>query len=190
MAARLADELLREILAPPLRVSDDMFCNLDQVSPFSAVEYSASNVIRVCKRWMRIGTPALYHTVVIRSRRQASALKEALTHNKELGRFIKRFRLEHSYPYYITQDVVAAMPNIESLCIPTGVRGTDSPTDVYALLAQTKPQHLILVNYIHHSSNAAYRKLLSRVCDAVSKWGGLVRRFCCLVLFSALTAGR
>jgi len=188
MADRLADELLREILAPPLRVSDSMFCNIEHVSPFSKVDHSASDVLLVCKRWMRVGTPALYHTVVIRSTAQAFAFNAAVTRNVEFGRYIKKFRLEHSYPRYITKDIVAAMPNIEALCIPTGVLGTDRPNDVYALLDQVRPQHLVIVNYRRHQSNVTSRKLLAKICETISQWNGLVRRDCRIASLRMLTS--
>ncbi|KAH7050361.1 hypothetical protein BKA62DRAFT_459626 [Auriculariales sp. MPI-PUGE-AT-0066] len=97
MAHKLADELLKDILSPPLLVPDDMFANRDTVSPFSKVDRSAADVLLVCKRWMCVGTPALYHTVVLRSMAQAKALASALRRCPDFGTYIRRLRVEGSY---------------------------------------------------------------------------------------------
>ena len=115
MAHKLADELLKEILSPPLLVDDALFADTGAVSPFSRAMYSAADVLHVCKRWMRVATPSLYETVVIRSKAQAQALAAALKHNKDFGRYVKKLRLEGSYGDY--PSVIARnCPNITDFC--------------------------------------------------------------------------
>lgn len=174
MAHNLADEMLQSILAPPLRVPDAMFQDVGLVSPFSKVEQSASDVLLVCKRWMRVATPTLYHTVVIRSNAQAAALNAALTRNPDFGRHVRRFRLERPYPEYLNKTVTNTMPNIVDLCLPIGVLAADRPSDVYELLSISQPQHLLLVNYRPNHSNATFNKLVSKICAAIQSWTGLV----------------
>ena len=82
---KLADELLKEILAPQLLVSEELFADTGTTSPFSKAERSSSDVLLVCKRWMRVATPPLYHTVVIRSMAQAKALTRALKSSRRVG---------------------------------------------------------------------------------------------------------
>ncbi|KAH7101996.1 hypothetical protein BKA62DRAFT_770215 [Auriculariales sp. MPI-PUGE-AT-0066] len=153
MTHKLADELLKEILAPPLLVPDALFCNTDDVSPFSKVDRSASDVLLVCKRWMRVATSCLYETVVIRSTAQAHALSAALTRNPQFGTYI-----------------IATMPNIRELFLSIGVMFADRPTDLYALVANPKIKHLLLVDYRAGSTNTTRRKLLSKIIDAVATW--------------------
>jgi len=175
MAHLLADEVLQSILAPPLRVPNSMFEDVGPVSPFSKVEQSASDVLLVCKRWMRVATPIIYHTVIIRTTAQAAALNAALMRNPEFGRHVRRFRLERPYPAHITKAVVRTMPNIVDLCIPIGVLAADKPNDVYELLSNCQPQHLLLVNYRPNHTNSTFNKLASKICAALSSWTGLVR---------------
>jgi len=175
MVHLLADEVLQAILAPPLRVPDSMFEDVGPVSPFNEVEQSASDVLLVCKRWMRVATPIIYHTVIIRTTAQAAALNAALTRNPEFGRHVRRFRLEHPYPGHITKAVVRTMPNIVDLCIPIGVLAADKPNDVYELLSKCQPHHLLLVNYRPNHTNGTFNKVASKICAALSSCTGLVR---------------
>ncbi|KAH7097323.1 hypothetical protein BKA62DRAFT_643508 [Auriculariales sp. MPI-PUGE-AT-0066] len=175
MAHRLADELLKDILAPPLLVSDALFCNTDDVSPFSRVDSSASDVLLVCKRWMRVATPCLYETVVIRSTAQAHALRAALTRNPQFGTYVRRFRIENTYATYLNTKIIATMPNIRELVLPIGVMAADRPTDLYALVANPKIEHFLVVNYRSRGSNVTRRKLLSKAIDAVATWKSLKR---------------
>ncbi|KAH7096241.1 hypothetical protein BKA62DRAFT_720332 [Auriculariales sp. MPI-PUGE-AT-0066] len=175
MAHRLADELLKDILAPPLLVSDALFCNTDDVSPFSRVDSSASDVLLVCKRWLRVATPCLYETVVIRSTAQAHALRAALTRNPQFGTYVRRFRIENTYATYLNTKIIATMPNIRELVLPIGVMAADRPTDLYALVANPKIEHFLVVDYRSRGCNVTRRKLLSKAIDAVATWKSLKR---------------
>ena len=175
MTHLLADEVLQSILAPSLKVPDSMFEDVGPISPFSKVEQSSSDVLLVCKRWMRVTTPIIYHTVIIRTTAQAAALNAALMRNPEFGRHVRRFRLERPYPAHITKAVVRTMPNIVDLCIPIGVLAANKPNDVYELLNKCQPQHLLLVNYRPNCTNGTFNKLASKICAAAKLWTGLVR---------------
>lgn len=98
MAENLPDELVSEILSPGLRVPDDMSLKTSAVSPFAnPASVSSSVVLLVCKAWLRVATPLLYHTVVIRSKAQAGALIPAVKGNHDPGRFIKKLRVEGGF---------------------------------------------------------------------------------------------
>ncbi|KAJ7611796.1 hypothetical protein FB45DRAFT_875336 [Roridomyces roridus] len=92
----LPDEIVSEILAPALKVPDDKFSDLSAVSPFAAYAESPSACL-VCKSWLRVATPLLYHVVVLRSKAQAKALEATLIQNPDLGKFIKHLRVEGGY---------------------------------------------------------------------------------------------
>ena len=70
----LPDELVKEILSPLLKVPDRLFRNTLHISPFASPSQSSSVLLTVCKQWMRVATPLLYHVVVLRSKAQAQAL--------------------------------------------------------------------------------------------------------------------
>jgi hypothetical protein len=91
------DEIIKEILSPILEVSDEDFTDTSIVSPFACYELTSSTVLEVCKAWLRVSTPLLYATVVLRSPAQAQALTLTLKGNLELGRFVKKIRIEGGY---------------------------------------------------------------------------------------------
>ncbi|KAJ7800097.1 hypothetical protein B0H13DRAFT_1673125 [Mycena leptocephala] len=93
MSASLPAEIISEILSPALKVSDEMFSDTSDVSPFAKVSLSTSAYLVVCRDWLRVATPLLYNVVVLRSRSQACALEKVLQSHPELGRFIKKLRV-------------------------------------------------------------------------------------------------
>jgi len=93
MAGQLADETLAYILDQVLAVDDDDFASCADRSPFENRHWSSANTLFVCKRWMRIGTPALYHTIILRSDAQAQSLVRTLK-KSQLGTFVRKLRLE------------------------------------------------------------------------------------------------
>ncbi|KAJ7164744.1 hypothetical protein C8R43DRAFT_1167048 [Mycena crocata] len=98
MADNIPDEILSEILSPALKVSDDAFSDSSSdISPFIKNLESISAALLVNKAWLRVATPLLYHVVILRSKAQAQALSAAIQSNPDLGRFIKKLRVEGGY---------------------------------------------------------------------------------------------
>ncbi|KAF7320869.1 hypothetical protein HMN09_00173500 [Mycena chlorophos] len=93
----LPDEIISEILTPALRVPDHAFAAMSARSSFMSFSESSSAYLLVCKDWLRVATPLLYATVIIRSKAQALALGAALAENEELGPFIKKLRVEGGF---------------------------------------------------------------------------------------------
>ncbi|KAH7106601.1 hypothetical protein BKA62DRAFT_826103 [Auriculariales sp. MPI-PUGE-AT-0066] len=170
MAHKLADELLKDILSPPLLVPDDMFANRDAVSPFSKVDRSAADVLLVCKRWMRVGTPALYHTVVLRSMAQARALASALRRCPDFGTYIRRLRVEGSYGEYIWQAVKTA-PHITELCLSLTVYSDVKVDGMVKSIAMLNPTRVILtVSPEKKIKNKNQDALIAALCKGITKW--------------------
>ncbi|KAJ7154462.1 hypothetical protein C8R46DRAFT_960497, partial [Mycena filopes] len=114
MADTLPDEIISEILSPALKVPEHLFANLASKSPFAKYSVSSSAALLVCKAWLRVATPLLYNVVVLRSKGQARALHDALRTNRELGRFIKRLRVEGGFANTM-QLILEYAPNITDL---------------------------------------------------------------------------
>jgi len=74
MAHKLPDEILKEILYPVLQVDDHSFSDTSAKSPFSLMNYSNSEILVVCKRWLRVATPLLYNVVILRSTAQGTMM--------------------------------------------------------------------------------------------------------------------
>ncbi|KAJ7652350.1 hypothetical protein DFH06DRAFT_1475209 [Mycena polygramma] len=97
MSQHLPDEIISEILSPALKVSEEMFSDTAATSPFASPSVSSSAALLVCKAWLRVATPLLYHVVVVRSKAQAHALQRILRGNPDLGRFVKMLRVEGGF---------------------------------------------------------------------------------------------
>ncbi|KAJ7119067.1 hypothetical protein C8R44DRAFT_923002 [Mycena epipterygia] len=64
----LPDEIISEILSPALKVSDEVFSDTADVSPFATYSESSSAYLLVCKAWLRVATPLLNNVVILRSK--------------------------------------------------------------------------------------------------------------------------
>ncbi|KAJ7057665.1 hypothetical protein C8F01DRAFT_320403 [Mycena amicta] len=129
----LPDELISEILAPALKVADEVFSDTSEVSPFAAYSESTSAYLIVCKSWLRVATPLLYNVVILRSKGQATALARALSKNKELGRFIKKLRLEGGYGPAM-HTILQCSPNITDLYLTLVIWSPDTTEGLSALV--------------------------------------------------------
>ncbi|KAJ6568949.1 hypothetical protein B0H19DRAFT_1256639 [Mycena capillaripes] len=98
----LPDEILSEILSPALKVSDELFSDTSDVSPFAKYSPSTSAYLVVCRDWLRVATPLLYNVGVLRSKSQANALEKVLETQKEFGRFIKKLRVKEGTEWRCT----------------------------------------------------------------------------------------
>jgi hypothetical protein len=175
MAHKLPDEILKEILAPVLKVDDRSFANTSSLSPFSLRNYSNSAILVVCKRWLRVTTPLLYHVVVLRSTAQAQALAVALKTNKLLGHFIKKLRLEGGFGASIEKIMLAA-PNITDIFLSLSIWSNDSTTGLCRGLPSLDPHRLIVKN-ARGKKNAQTRRLRLTLCECMKMWSNMVSRW-------------
>ncbi|KAJ7754187.1 hypothetical protein DFH07DRAFT_921075 [Mycena maculata] len=166
----LPDEIISEILSPALKVPEYMFSNLSSQSPFAKYTVSSSAALLVCKAWLRVATPLLYHVVIIRSKAQARALCDALRQNKVLGRFIKKLRMEGGYGGPV-QDILRNAPNITDLFISLQIHSSDSTSGLAAGLPLINPTRVIIFD---EDKNLLRNKAVLQVLDSlegcVKKW--------------------
>ncbi|KZV95387.1 hypothetical protein EXIGLDRAFT_766299, partial [Exidia glandulosa HHB12029] len=173
MASKLADELLKEILSPPLLVPDELFADTGAVSPFSKATYSAADVLAVCKRWMRVATPALYQTVIIRSTAQAEALAFALKCNPDFGRYIKKLRIEGAFGPHLGK-IAPVSPNITDFCLSLAIYSDARVTGLIKLMIYINPERVILTTAATQVlRNDNHTKVLKTLCVQISEWTNL-----------------
>ncbi|KZV97305.1 hypothetical protein EXIGLDRAFT_764595 [Exidia glandulosa HHB12029] len=174
MAHKLADETLAAILADCLAVADDDFaCVSARTSPFALKEVSSSALLVVCKRWMRVGTPLLYETVVLRSVAQARALAAALKANKTFGLYIKKLRVEGGYGASMPA-ILQAAPNVTDLCVSLELSTGDNAKPMYNALCDTiLPTRLIITGIDAEKHNAQLVHALSTLVEGIEEWAQL-----------------
>ncbi|KAJ6613955.1 hypothetical protein B0H10DRAFT_2046830 [Mycena sp. CBHHK59/15] len=122
----LPDEILSEILSPALRVSEEVFSNAAEKSPFARYSLSTSTLLLVCRDWLRVATPLLYIVVILRSKAQAQALEKVLLVNPDFGLFIKKLRVEGGYGPAM-HTILKSAPNITHLFLSFAIWSSDNP---------------------------------------------------------------
>jgi hypothetical protein len=171
----LPDEIISEILSPALKVSDEVFSDTSDVSPFAKYSESTSAYLLVCKSWLRVATPLLYNTVVLRSKAQAKALSVALSGNEQLGQFIKKLRVEGGYGQPM-HTILKCSPNISDLFLSLAIYSSDNTSGLCKGLSLINPTRLILRDSERGRSleNKVVSQLLDALSKSIPKWDRLV----------------
>ncbi|KAJ7230223.1 hypothetical protein GGX14DRAFT_2761 [Mycena pura] len=169
----LPDEIVSEILSPALTVADEVFSDTSRVSPFSNYSESTSAYLVVCKSWLRVATPLLYNVVVLRSKAQAKALARALSGNVDLGRFIKKLRVEGGYGAPM-HTILQRAPNISDLYLSFEIWTPDTTDGLCKGLDLISPSRLIFREAQRKGpKNRMVCKLVDAVAEAIPKWDRL-----------------
>ncbi|KAG2017494.1 hypothetical protein CC2G_007003 [Coprinopsis cinerea AmutBmut pab1-1] len=172
----LPDEIIKEIVSPALLVPDESFASNSWRSPFSYYKLTSSTILVVCKDWLRVSTPLLYETVILRSKAQAVALAATLKQNAQLGIFIKKMRLEGGYGAS-TFEIMKRSPNLTDLWITISLWSTDSVSGYRKGFRLISPRRLIICETEQSSKKSAIRVQLSNgLAEAIGKeWTILTR---------------
>ncbi|KAK7057901.1 F-box domain-containing protein [Favolaschia claudopus] len=171
MSDRLPDEIIAEILSPALKVPDLLFSDTSIESSFATAQVSlTSSALLVCKAWLRVATPFLYHYVVLRSKAQADSLKQTLRDNPDLGRFVKNLRVEGGFGQSM-QAVLSKTPNIEHIVLSFHVTGSDSTTGLVKGLPLINPKRLTVIDETEFFlKNSNVLNLVDAVEKSLKKW--------------------
>ncbi|KAJ7736220.1 hypothetical protein DFH07DRAFT_109042 [Mycena maculata] len=174
MANNLPDEIVSEILSPALKVSDDAFSDTSgsNSSPFASYSESSSAFLLVSKAWLRVATPLLYHVVVLRSKAQASALDTALRENPELGRFIKKLRVEGGYGACM-HKIIKSAPNVTDLFVDLSVWSSDNVAGLVRGLPLMNPTRVVLSQDRFAKRNKNSQLLLDTLAQCLKQWPNL-----------------
>ncbi|KAJ7146710.1 hypothetical protein C8R44DRAFT_691127 [Mycena epipterygia] len=140
----LPDEMLSEILGAVFEVPDHKFCDTSPTSPFATYSgESSSAALLVSKAWLRLSTPFLYNDVILRSKAQARALATALQGPQNLGRFVKKLRVEGGFGSHM-HHILKCTPNVTDLFLSAMIHSPDTTTGLVLGLPLINPTRLIL----------------------------------------------
>ncbi|KAJ7896786.1 hypothetical protein B0H14DRAFT_2678734 [Mycena olivaceomarginata] len=178
----LPDEIISEILSPALKVSDEIFSDTNEVSPFAKYAESTSAYLLVSKSWLRVSTPLLYNVVILRSKAQAKALSLALAGNKALGTFIKKLRVEGGYGAPML-TILQCSPNISDLFVSLEIYSSDNTNGLCKGLSLLNPNRLILWDLSRTPPrNKMVLQLLEALAKSIAQWDRLVVFDCPFVM--------
>ena len=174
MAARLPDELLKEVLSLALRIPDERFGDTSQNSPFANVDTSSSAMLLVCKHWMRISTPALYDTIILRSAAQMHSLCRALEAHPEFARLVERLRLEALCPTNFG-DLAKRLVSLKDVAFAIHQPGDKRMTGIIKFMRGINPRFARFAKIQDFSLAWPLWKHLRKIAV---KWTALVRDEC------------
>ncbi|KDQ59080.1 hypothetical protein JAAARDRAFT_192632 [Jaapia argillacea MUCL 33604] len=180
MADKLPDELIKEILAPVLRIPEDMFTDMGAKSVFCRLNSQAGvcTLLLVCKRWLRVATPLLYEIVILRSKAQAQALSTVLTTSKTFGTFIRKLRVEGGYGAAM-KTVLSAAPNITDIYLSLYLWSDDNVSGLCRSLPSINPRLVILFDVSNEvRDNANTRKLTKTLGECILSHWSRMEVFC------------
>ncbi|KAJ6592004.1 hypothetical protein B0H10DRAFT_2233047 [Mycena sp. CBHHK59/15] len=164
MAENLPDEILSEILSPGLEVAE---------------ENSSSAVLVVCKAWLRVSTPLLYNVVVLRSKPQAGALAAVLQRNNELGRFIKKLRVEGGFGKHMG-IILRNTANITDIFVSGMLHSPDTASEPALGLPRLNPTRLIVFEDPENLlKNKSVVQLYEGLTKAINGWKKLTTLSLC-----------
>ncbi|EJD42359.1 hypothetical protein AURDEDRAFT_168660 [Auricularia subglabra TFB-10046 SS5] len=174
MAQQLADETLAAIFFDHFDVSDDDFaCITSRQSPFALRPFgSSSNVLLVCKRWMRVATPLLYETVILRSGAQAASLAFALKSSPSLGLYIKKLRVEGGFGAAGAR-ILEASPYITDLWLTLDLYAQDRTIPMYTAMANRVNPRRLLVYGRTLPKNGNSNNAVDMLCQYIGRWSNL-----------------
>ncbi|TDL29966.1 hypothetical protein BD410DRAFT_834186 [Rickenella mellea] len=171
---RLPDEILKEILVPPLRIPDVEFSSTGRASesPFGRTVRNSSSLLLVSKQWMRVATPLLYEVVIMRSTAQAQALAYAIKSNKAFGMFIKKLRMEGGFGKS-PAHFIALAPNIRELFVTLDLWSSDSPSGLCSMLSGMNLCRVVINHQDGDIKNAKATQLWKSLCTCIPHWSNL-----------------
>ncbi|KAJ7052213.1 hypothetical protein C8F01DRAFT_1033394, partial [Mycena amicta] len=172
----LPDEIISEILSPALKVPDEAFSNISSAT-FASYTESSSAYLVVCKSWLRVATPLLYNVVILRSKAQAKALSNALSNaskkHQDLGRFIRKLRVEGGYGAAM-HVILKLSPNVIDLFLSLDIWSPDTTDGLCKGLKLISPTRLILRDVQHRGpNNKMVVSLANALVEAIPKWNNL-----------------
>ena len=175
-------EVIVEIIKHVLCVSDEDFSRNVDDSKFGRPHEPTSNLLLVCKAWMRIAMPYLYECVVLRTSGQVEAFMDVMNDKvigRELKPLVRRIRLEDHFGM-LTKSLLDLFPNILELHIPYPRHGEEDIGGLCDAFSKIKPERIAIghAGGSDLSEFGVYAPLINALSNAVKhSWTTLVRFF-------------
>lgn len=179
MSDKIPEELLCEVLKynfsiGPIHDSfSDSAKHVTDVSHDGQFDMPPSAALLVSTRWLRVGTPLFYRTVIIKSIDQVRQLGRVLKANPYLGALVRNLRLEGGYGRELLA-VVKHMTQVDSLSLNAYAKSKDTKAGLVRALPLLNPTRLYLHGLRRWESNKNTTALRDALFEAWSTWTSLV----------------
>lgn len=180
MESRVPEEILREILKYNLHVADihsflsqSIYLAWYSRSP-SACDMPRSDALLVSKRWLRVGTPLFYNTIILHNSQQTQRLACVLREHADIGQAVRNIRLQGGYGKDLL-TVIKHTPRIHSLSLNASVLAKDSNAGLLRSLPLMNPSRLYIHGFsIKTARNQKSLAIKRALFAAIQNWSVLV----------------
>lgn len=147
---KLPEELLREVLSYCFTIPHESFCGFPTRfhAPLADARRVAGpelshNLLLVCKRWLRVGSPLLYESIALRTSTHAQTVAILIKQNPILGRAVRQLKLFGGYGKDL-HTIVKAAPNLQTVYLNMSMRSSDTITGIKRALSIMNPTRLYI----------------------------------------------
>ncbi|GJE91927.1 hypothetical protein PsYK624_080790 [Phanerochaete sordida] len=165
---KLPEEILREILSYNILIRREAFLLLELPGEYTSRARNPQ-LLRVSKRWLRIGTPLLYTFLWLATPEQVAAVAALFRAHPHVGRAVRGLQLEGGFGRELV-PLVRAAPNVEDVYLHLGIKSADSVAGLTKALALFDPSGLY-VGLQTWRDNASKRAVWAALHTCVTeKW--------------------
>lgn len=158
-----------------LHIPDSVFASPE--APFGRNAFSTSRVLLVCRLWLRVATPLLYRTIVLRSTAQTHALEYALNYGPYLRTYVRKLRVEGGYGSSLG-SILRRTTGISDLYLPITFRSSDDVRGLCDGLHSINPQRLIIYEPGNSRETSNHKRVIDTLCAVFPTWTYLVSLIC------------
>lgn len=171
----LPEEVLHEILQLCFRerTLEDIFTGYHPPRYLEDPRGIPTQLLLVCKQWLRVATPLLYETVQLRSDADVVKLARTLTSTPSLGPFIHNLYLNGGYGHKL-HDVIRHAPNICTLYVELHLLSKLPISGLLHALPRMNPTQVFVHGYDWGSVNKKTSTTTRAFFDALGSWKSLV----------------
>ncbi|GJE97709.1 hypothetical protein PsYK624_139300 [Phanerochaete sordida] len=161
----IPEELIREILSHNILTQRSAFFHLETLGEQTSGARNA-HLLRVCKRWLRVGTPLLYTLLWLSKPAHATTVAELFRAHPHVGRAVRGLQLQGGFGRELV-PLARLMPNIDAVCVHLEIAGKQSVTGITKALPLFNPATLY-IGVTHYRDNAKKRAVWAtlRACIA------------------------
>lgn len=171
--AGLAEEVLHSIMKLVLTISWELFTSPSDRTFGENDTVSSASIVLVCKQWLRVATPLLYETIILRSSGQSRALKDVFQKHKTFAKRVKNLRLEGAYP--CLKEIMPLCTNMTTFVLLLEIYSDTPISSLCKSLPLINPTEVILREI--EKNNANCEQVLTALSEAVPTWKNLVCPF-------------